>query len=108
MAEYKTEAQVNYGWGLTLDMTGKAPAISKRIFLTYDDALLYVNDMRDSAIEGLRLSVIKDPDEKKNGTYFVYKIGQGNNEGVLEKESSEPEVISIEEIDNIFNKQQKI
>ena len=52
--------------------------------------------------------MIKDPDEKKNGTYFVYKIGQGNNEGVLEKESSEPEVISIEEIDNIFNKQQKI
>ena len=32
MAEKKFDAQVNYGWGLSLNMTGKAPAVAKRIF----------------------------------------------------------------------------
>lgn len=74
MAEKKFEAQVNYGWGLTLNMTGKAPAIAKRIFPTYKDALDYINDYNDSAVEGLTLSVVDDTDEL-NGSYFVEKVG---------------------------------
>ena len=38
MAEKKFDAQVNYGWGLSLNMTGKAPAVAKRIFNTLADA----------------------------------------------------------------------
>ena len=71
MAEKKFDAQVNYGWGLSLNMTGKAPAVAKRIFDTYADALAYANDVNDSAIEGLVLSVVADTDTALNGVYFV-------------------------------------
>ena len=71
MAEKKFGAQVNYGWGLSLNMTGKAPAVAKRIFDTYADALAYANDVNDSAIEGLVLSVVADTDVALNGVYFV-------------------------------------
>lgn len=71
MAEKKFDAQVNYGWGLSLNMTGKAPAVAKRIFDTYADALAYANDVNDSAIEGLVLSVVADTDDALNGVYFV-------------------------------------
>lgn len=84
MAEYKTEKQVNYGWGLSLNMTGKAPAIAKRIFETFNDAQTYIDDVNDSAIAGLQLSVINDSDSSKNGIYFVKSIGDGINSGVLE------------------------
>ena len=70
---YKFDAQINYGWGLTLNMTGKAPEVSKRIFDTYEHMLYYVNDYNDSCIEGLCLKVMADGD--KNGVYFVTKIG---------------------------------
>ena len=84
MAEYKTEKQVNYGWGLSLEMTGKAPAIAKRIFETLSDAQSYADDINDSAIAGLQLSVINDEDSSKNGLYFVKSIGDGTNAAVLE------------------------
>lgn len=71
MSEKKFDAQVNYGWGLSLNMTGKAPAVAKRIFDTYADALAYANDVNDSAIEGLVLSVVADTDDALNGVYFV-------------------------------------
>lgn len=93
MAEYIFDAQVNAGWGLSLNMTGKAPAVAKRIFATYEHALDYVNDFKDSAIPGLQLSVINDPDDTKNGIYFVSKIGtkaadgKRANDGVLIKDS---------------------
>lgn len=93
MAEYIFDAQSNYGWGLSLNMTGKAPAVAKRIFATYADALDYVNNFKDSAIPGLQLSVINDTDDTKNGIYFVSKIGtkaaDGSraNDGVLVKDS---------------------
>lgn len=93
MAEYIFDAQVNAGWGLSLNMTGKAPAVAKRIFATYAHALDYVNDFKDSAIPGLQLSVINDPDDTKNGIYFVSKIGtkaadgSSANDGVLIKDS---------------------
>ena len=54
-------------------MTGKAPAVAKRIFDTYADALAYANDVNDSAIEGLVLSVVADTEEK-NGVYFVQQV----------------------------------
>ena len=84
MAEYKTEKQVNYGWGLSLNMTGKAPAIAKRIFETLADAQAYADDVNDSAIAGLQLSVINDDDSSRNGIYFVKSIGDGTNSAVLE------------------------
>lgn len=89
MAEYKTDAQVNYGWGLTLEMTGKAPAVAKRIFSTKVDAQAYVDDPKDSAIEGLTLSVIKDT-EDNNGVYFVNKVGtaEGTPGELIKLESS--------------------
>lgn len=85
MAEYKTEKQVNYGWGLSLNMTGKAPAIAKRIFETLSDAQAYADDVNDSAIAGLQLSVINDSDSSRNGIYFVKSIGDGTNYAVLEQ-----------------------
>lgn len=89
MAEYKTGAQVNYGWGLTLEMTGKAPAVAKRIFETKADAQAYVDDPKDSAIEGLTLSVIKDTADN-NGVYFVNKVGtaEGTPGELIKLESS--------------------
>jgi len=91
MAEYKTDLQKNYGWGLTLNMTGKAPAVSKRIFKTLADAQAYVDDAKDSAIEGLRLSVIADTNERNNGVYFVKSIGTTDGPaGVLEKLGASP------------------
>ena len=100
MAEKKFDAQVNYGWGLSLNMTGKAPAIAKRIFDTYNDALGYANDFNDSAIPGLQLSVINDTDPEKNGIYFVSKtasaIGADDAELVLVNGSEGSGAIQVE------------
>ena len=73
--EKQFDAQVNYGWGLSLNMTGKAPAVAKRIFDTYDDAFGYASDLNDSAIEGLILTVVADPIASNNGAYFVQQVG---------------------------------
>ena len=72
MAEYKTNKQVNYGFPLTFNASGKFPIIAKRIWNTYEDALDWVNDVNEAAVAGLQLSVINDEDPKKNGIYFVY------------------------------------
>ena len=69
MAEKQFNLQNNYGWGLSLNMTGKAPEVAKRIFNTYNDAFAYADDINDSAIEGLTLTVVNDGN--KNGVYFV-------------------------------------
>jgi hypothetical protein len=88
MAEKKFDAQNNYGWGLTLNMTGKAPAVSKRIFNTLADAQAFANDYNDSAIEGLLLSVVADGNN--NGVYFIQSIktGADADAAVLEKLST--------------------
>lgn len=88
MAEKIFEKQSNYGWGLTLNMTGKAPAVSKRIFDTLADAQAFANDYNDSAIEGLLLSVVADGNN--NGVYFVKSIKTGADAAaaVLEKLST--------------------
>lgn len=107
MAEKIFDAQKNYGWGLTFDLTGKAPAINKRIFNTYADAEAYANDFNDSAIEGLLLSVVKDNDEKNNGVYFVQSIKKTSDDSnaVLKRVASgdidELKKILLEEINSL-------
>ena len=113
MAEKNFEGQNNYGWGLSLNMTGKVPAIAKRIFDKLADAEDYINNYNESAIEGLNISVINDGEN--NGTYFVAKVGtkaedseERNNDGVLTKfvlatESLNIETISPDDITNIVN-----
>lgn len=86
MSEKIFQNQNNYGWGLTFNMTGKVPAINKRIFNTLADALDFANDYDDSAIEGLILSVVADENEKNNGSYFVSKVKRNaDEEAVLQK-----------------------
>lgn len=85
MAEYKTDKQVNYGFPLTFNAAGKFPIIAKRIWNTYAEALAWVNDVNEAAVAGLQLSVINDEDAKKNGVYFVAKIGTGTNDAELVK-----------------------
>jgi hypothetical protein len=86
MSEKLFQNQNNYGWGLTFNMTGKVPAINKRIFNTLADALEFANDYDDSAIEGLILSVVADENEKNNGSYFVSKVKRNaDEEAVLQK-----------------------
>ena len=87
MSEKKFKNQNNYGWGLTFNMTGKVPAVNKRIFNTLEDALSFANDYNDSAIEGLQLSVIADETENNNGLYFIRKIKSSpeDTDAVLEK-----------------------
>lgn len=85
MAEYKTNKQVNYGFPLTFNASGKFPIIAKRIWNTYEDALDWVNDVNEAAVAGLQLSVINDEDPKKNGVYFVAKIGTGSDDAELVK-----------------------
>lgn len=70
---YQTEAQSNYGFGLTLNATGKAPLIAKRIWDTLEHLQEYVNDVNDSAIAGLKMSVVEDGDN--NGMYWVVSVG---------------------------------
>jgi hypothetical protein len=114
MAEKIFDKQINFGWGLSFNMTGKSPAVAKRIWNTYDDALAYVNDFNDSAIEGLLLSVIADEDDKKNGVYFVQrikkdendddatliKVGSGDIDEFVENFNSELEQIKKDSTDN--------
>lgn len=81
--EFKTADQVNYGWNLTWNATGKFPIIAKRAFETLADAQGYINDKDDTACEGLILAVFNDPVEKNNGIYLVKSVGDGVNPGVL-------------------------
>ena len=111
MSEKKFDAQVNYGWGLTLNMSGKAPVINKRIFDTLQDARDFADDYNDSAIEGLVLSVVADDNEKNNGIYFVERIKKSADDksaslikiGYNEKSTVETYVDALEKatIDNI-------
>ena len=90
MAEqYFAPDQTNVGWGLTLKMAGKHPAVAERIWNTYSDALEYVNDFAGTATDGLILSILKDSVVDgvtyKAGAYFVKKsaTAEGANDGEL-------------------------
>lgn len=81
MAEYKTKLQSNVNWLETFKMGRKAPAVANRIFMTLQEAEDYVNDLNDSATEGIRISVIGDSQNDNNGLYYVKSIGDGTEEG---------------------------
>ena len=90
MAEYQTGKQVNYGFGLSFEATGKAPIIAKQIWATLEDAQAYVNSSTDTACKGLILTVINDATASNNGVYLVTQAaGEGDAvTGILKKLSS--------------------
>ena len=63
-----------YGWPLTFQMTGKFPLLAKRIFPTYAAAKAYINNLNDTAIPGIILTVVEDTTESNNGAYFVKSV----------------------------------
>ena len=85
--EFKTGTQVNYGWNLTWEATGKFPIIAKRAFKKLADAQAYVDDPTQTACEGLILAVFNDV-EKNNGIYLVQSVGTSTAAGVLVKAGS--------------------
>lgn len=87
MAEYKTGVQVNYGFGLSFQASGKAPIIAKQIWATLADAQAYVDSETDTATAGLMLVVCKDTTAANNGVYRVVKAAgeDGNTKGQLVK-----------------------
>lgn len=103
MAEYKTDVQVNYGFGLSFEATGKAPVVAKRIWETLADAQAYVDSATDTAIAGLVLTVINDTDASNNGVYFVKSIGDGATTGVLTKLGTVEDAVNIDPADNILH-----
>lgn len=109
MPEKIFERQINFGWGYSFNMTGKAPAVAKRIWNTYQDALDYANNVYDSAIEGILLSVVDDDDEKKNGVYFVQRIKEKEKENEEDNHAILVKVGSgdIEELETAFNEKIK-
>lgn len=88
--------QYNRGWGSTLNLLNKYPAISKRIFAKFDYALEFINNTGDSAVEGLILTVVNDGD--KNGAYLVNSIGTTENPsgGTLVKLGSSTDIIALD------------
>ena len=80
-----------YGWPLTFQMTGKFPLLAKRIFPTKDAAEAYINDLNDTAIPGIILTVVDDTTESNNGAYFVksVKTSEGGDNGLLVKMGAE-------------------
>ncbi len=102
MAEYKTDVQVNYGFGLSFEATGKAPVVAKRIWETLADAQTYVDTATDTAIAGLVLTVINDTNASNNGVYFVKSVGDGKTAGVLTKLGSAGDMVSVDPADKVL------
>ena len=72
MADQKFISAANlFGWGQSINATGKFPLIAKRVWKTYADMLAFVSDTSDVCPAGVVLTVINDTDAKKNGAYFV-------------------------------------
>ena len=85
------KGMTKYGWPLTFQMTGKFPLLAKRIFPTKSAAEAYINDLNDTAIPGIILTVVEDTTESNNGAYFVksVKTSEGGDNGLLVKMGSE-------------------
>ena len=98
---YVFDKQSNIGWGLTLKMPSKSPAVAKRIFDTLAHAQEYIDDVKDTAIEGLVLSVVADTDTALNGAYFVKSVGKDDIKGVLVKLGSEDYIRNNAKTDSI-------
>lgn len=74
----KFPTQTNLGWTFTFQPNGKYPVIDNRIFNTLEDVSTYLNDLTSSAIPGLILRVINDPDPDNNGAYLISYDDQNN------------------------------
>ena len=72
--EIITGLQVNTGWNLTFNPTGKFPVIAKRAFPTLADAQADVDDPKSSATVGIVVTVTQDEVVKNNGIYLVTKV----------------------------------
>ena len=81
--------QSTRGFAHTLAPAGKYPIVGDRIFSTLADAQDYVdgNGKSKTAIPGIYLSVIADPDANKNGAYWVVQAADydGATKGILHK-----------------------
>ena len=84
-----------YGWGLSLDLTGKGHEVAKRVWDSYEHMMLYVNDANDSAIAGNILAVVSDANEKLNGLYLVKAIAGFNAAGEADASVTETVVEKI-------------
>ena len=82
--EIITGLQVNTGWNLTFNPTGKFPVIAKRAFPTLADAQAYVDDPKSSATVGIVVTVTQDEVVKNNGIYLVSKVAGVDGAGVGE------------------------
>ena len=82
-----------YGWGLSLDLTGKGHAIAKRVWDTYEHLAAYVNDSNDSALAGNILAVVDDT--TNNGVYFVKAIKGINSKGEADATVTETEIVKL-------------
>lgn len=95
MADYVEilEGQNNFGWVNTFDLGGKYPAISKRVWKTYDNMMAFANDYsaEGTCISGLILTVYADPEDTKNGVYFVKSVGTSEEGAVVIKIGDIPE-----------------
>ncbi len=73
--EYKTDAQVNYGFFNTFDTDGKYPIEAKSIWSTLADLQEYAEDDNNNAYAGKVVVVLEDNDN--NGVYLIKSIGAG-------------------------------
>ena len=81
--EYKSSQQSNINWGESFNMSVKAPAVANRLFQTLADAQQYVDDEMSSAVEGVRITVINDQDQSKNGLYYIKSLPYIENGGTV-------------------------
>lgn len=73
---YTHETKIpNVGFGFSIATTAKAPAISKRIFGTFNEASGYTSNVNDTACAGLLLTVTGDTNPNLNGLYTVMSGG---------------------------------
>lgn len=84
-----------YGWGLSLDLTGKGHEVAKRVWDSYEHMMAYVNDANDSAIAGNILAVVSDTDAKLNGLYLVKAIAGFSAAGEVDASVTETVVEKI-------------
>lgn len=95
MADYVEilPGQKDFGWVQTFNLGGKYPAVSKRVWETYDNMVAFANDYsaEGTCISGLILTVRSDSDDSKNGVYFVKSVGSADASAVLVKVGSDSE-----------------
>lgn len=65
----------------TLRPTGKYPLVANHEWNTLADAITFINEPSSSAIPGMVITVVNDPEEENNGVYFVKAVGYINEEG---------------------------